>query len=163
MHEPPRRRTTPLLTLNRLGKVLAYGVTMMVGTLAVLYFGLHTGMAQQASTMAFTSFVLFQFFNLFNARVERGSAFNRQFFNNAMLWASLAGVLVLQAVAVHWPPAQSIFGTRSLSLGEWGITVGVAASIVLLEEGRKLAVALFDRTPSLTRSSHPTTPKDGLP
>jgi P-type Ca2+ transporter type 2C len=163
MHEPPRSRATPLLTLNRLGKVIAYGVTMMVGTLAVLYFGLQAGMAQQASTLAFTTFVLFQFFNVFNARVERGTAFNRQFFKNAMLWTSLAGVLVLQAVAVHWPPAQSIFGTRALSPGEWGIAFGVAATIVLLEEGRKLAVALFDRTPSLTRSSHPTTPKDGSP
>jgi P-type Ca2+ transporter type 2C len=144
MHEPPRSRSTPLLTLKRLGKVMAYGVTMMVGTLAVLYFGRQAGMAQQAPTLAFTTFVLFQFFNVFNARVERGTAFNRQFFKNAMLWISLDGVLVLQAVAVHWPPAQSIFGTRSLSLGEWGIAVGVAATIVLLEEGRKLAVALFE-------------------
>jgi P-type Ca2+ transporter type 2C len=163
MHEPPRSRTTPLLTLNRLGKVIAYGVTMMVGTLAVLYLGRQAGMAQQAATMAFTTFVLFQFFNVFNARVERGTAFNRQFFKNAMLWTSLAGVLVLQAVAVHWPPAQSIFGTRSLSLGEWGIAFGVAATIVLLEEGRKLAVAWFDRRPSLTKSPRPTSPKDGSP
>jgi P-type Ca2+ transporter type 2C len=155
MHEPPRSRATPLLTLNRLGKVIAYGVTMMVGTLAVLYFGLQAGMAQQASTLAFTTFVLFQFFNVFNARVERGTAFNRQFFKNAMLWASLAGVLVLQAVAVHWPPAQSIFGTRSLTLGEWGIAVGVAATIVLLEEGRKLAVALLERVHTLTPSPKP--------
>jgi P-type Ca2+ transporter type 2C len=145
MHEPPRSRSTPLLTLNRLGKVMAYGVTMMVGTLAVLYFSLQAGMAQQAATLAFTTFVLFQFFNVFNARVERGTAFNRQFFKNAMLWTSLAGVLVLQAVAVHWPPAQSIFGTHALSLGEWGIATGVAATILLLEEARKLTVALFNR------------------
>jgi P-type Ca2+ transporter type 2C len=85
---------------------------------------------------------------VFNARVERGTAFNRQFFHNTMLWASLVGVLVLQAVAVHWPPAQSIFGTRSLSFAEWGIAFGVAATILLLEEGRKLTVALFDRVRS---------------
>ena len=156
MHEPPRSRTTPLLTRSRLGKVIAYGVTMMVGTLAVLYFCLQAGMAQQAPTLAFTTFVLFQFFNVFNARVERGTAFNRQFFKNAMLWASLAGVVGLQVIAVHWSPAQSIFGTRPLSLGEWGIAAGVAASILLLEEGRKLTVALFNRVlamPSLRKSS----------
>ena len=155
MHEPPRSRSTPLLTLNRLGKVVAYGVTMMAGTLSVLYFSLQAGMAQQAPTLAFTTFVLFQFFNVFNARVERGTAFNRQFFKNSMLWASLAGVVVLQAVAVHWPPVQTIFGTRSLSLGEWSIAVGVAATILLLEEGRKLAVALYDRVPFLTKSPEP--------
>ena len=140
MSEAPRSRSTPLLTLRRLGKVVAYGVTMMVGTLAVLHFALQTGMAQQAPTLAFTTFVLFQFFNVFNARVEHGTAFNRQFFKNAMLWASLAGVVGLQVLAVHWPPAQSIFGTQSLSLGQWGIAIGTAATILLLEEARKLAV-----------------------
>ena len=156
MHEPPRSRSTPLLTLNRLGKVMAYGVTIMVGTLAVLHFSLQAGMTQQAPTLAFTTFVLFQFFNVFNARVERGTAFNRQLFKNSMLWASLAGVVVLQAVAVHWPPAQSVFGTQPLSLGEWGIATGVAATILLLEEGRKLTVALFNRVffiTSLRKSS----------
>jgi len=160
MHEPPRSRSTPLLTLNRLGKVIAYGVTMMVGTLAVLYFCLQAGMAQQAPTLAFTTFVLFQFFNVFNARVERGTAFNRQFFKNAMLWASLAGVVGLQAIAVHWPPAQFIFGTRPLSLGGWGIATGVAATILLLEEGRKLTVALFERLRSGTKTPGPHTLKE---
>ena len=145
MSEAPRSRSTPLLTFSRLGKVSAYGVTMMVGTLAVLHFALQTGMAQQAPTLAFTTFVLFQFFNVFNARVERGTAFNRQFFKNTMLWASLAGVIGLQVVAVHWPPAQSIFGTQSLSLGQWGIATGTAATILLLEEARKLSVVLFVR------------------
>jgi len=161
MHEPPRSRSTPLLTLRRLGKVIAYGVTMMVGTLAVLHFALQTGMAQQAPTLAFTTFVLFQFFNVFNARVERGTAFNRQFFKNAMLWASLAGVVGLQVVAVHWPPAQSIFGTQSLSLGQWGIATGVAATILLLEEARKLAVALFERLRSGPKAPEPLAPKEG--
>jgi len=160
MHEPPRSRTTPLLTLNRLGKVIAYGVTMMVGTLAVLYFGLQSGMAQQAPTLAFTTFVMFQFFNVFNARVERGTAFNRQFFKNAMLWASLAGVIGLQVIAVQWPPAQSVFGTQPLTLGEWGIATGVAATILLLEEGRKLAVALFERLRSKPKTPEILTPKE---
>ena len=55
---------------------------MMVGTLAVLHYGLQTGIGARALTLAFTTFVLFQFFNVFNARVERGTAFNRHFFDN---------------------------------------------------------------------------------
>ncbi|MDP2816889.1 MAG: calcium-translocating P-type ATPase, PMCA-type [Polaromonas sp.] len=160
MHEPPRSRSKPLLTLRRLGKIIAYGVTMMMGTLAVLHFGLQAGMAQQAPTLAFTTFVLFQFFNVFNARVERGTAFNRHFFKNTMLWASLAGVIGLQVIAVHWPPAQSIFGTQSLSLGQWGIATGTAATILLLEEGRKLAVALFERLRSGPKAPEPLAPKE---
>ena len=118
---------------------------MMVGTLAVLYYGLHTGTEQRALTLAFTTFVLFQFFNVFNARTENGTAFNAKFFHNAMLWGSLGGVVVLQAVAVHWPPAQAIFGTAGMMLGDWWIATAVAGSVLLLEEGRKLALAVLGR------------------
>ena len=145
MSEPPRSRTEPLLTLARIGKIAAYGITMMTGTLGVLYIATNAGMEQRAATLAFTTFVLFQFFNVFNARVERGTTFNKYFFDNAMLWTSLAGVLVLQAVVVHWPPAQSVFETEALSAADWGIAIGVAASILFLEEGRKLVVALLAR------------------
>ena len=139
MREPPRRRDARILTLRRLGKIIAFGSTMTVGTLAVLYYGVQTGSEERALTLAFTTFVLFQFFNVFNARAEFGSAFNRHFFNNRMLWSSLLGVLALQAVAVHWPPAQSIFDTTGLAWDDWVIAIAVAAMVLLLEEARKLA------------------------
>ena len=145
MHEPPRRRDEPILPLYRLVKIIAFGVTMMAGTLAVLYYGWHAGMGQRAVTLAFTTFVLFQVFNVFNARVEHGSAFNRHFFDNPMLWASLGGVVALQAIAVHWAPAQMIVGTAPITIGDWAIALSVAASILALEEGRKLAGRLRER------------------
>lgn len=156
MADPPRHRDEPVLPFARLGKIIAYGVTMMVGTLGVLHVGVQTGMGERALTLAFTTFVLFQFFNVFNARVERGTAFNRHFFENRMLWASLAGVVALQAVAVHWPPAQSVFGTTALTSREWAIAAGVASLILLLEEGRKLIARLIsaDKRPAATAATH---------
>jgi Ca2+-transporting ATPase len=145
MVEPPRRRAAPILPFSRLTQIVAYGITMMVGTLTVLDYGLHTGTEQRALTLAFTTFVLFQFFNVFNARNEQGTSFNAQLFNNAMLWGSLAGLLVLQAIAVHWPLAQRIFGTGGMPPADWGIAIGVAASVLILEEGRKLAFAVLRR------------------
>lgn len=152
MLERPRSRTEPVLPFSRLAKILAAGITMMVGTLAVLYYGLHTGTEQRALTLAFTTFVLFQFFNVFNARNETGTAFNAHLFDNAMLWASLAGIVGLQAVAVHWPPAQAVFGTGGMALADWGIATGVAASILFVEEGRKLVAASLERLRSGTSS-----------
>ena len=143
MREPPRSRDARILTLRRLGKIIAIGATMMVGTLAVLYYGLHIGTEERALTLAFTTFVLFQFFNVFNARAETGTSFNRRFFDNRMLWASLLGVVALQAVAVHWSPAQAIFATTALTPGDWVIATSVAASVLLLEEARKLAMRVL--------------------
>jgi Ca2+-transporting ATPase len=145
MSEPPRRRAEPILPVSRLLKISAYGITMMVGTLAVLYFALKTGSEQRALTLAFTTFVLFQVFNVFNARNEFGSAFNPYLFSNIMLWASLMAVVVLQAIAVHWPPAKAIFAIGGMTFSDWGIAYGVAASILALEEGRKLLTQFIKR------------------
>jgi Ca2+-transporting ATPase len=138
MADPPRHRDESVLPLARVLRIAAYGVTMMVGTLAVLYHGMHTGSQERALTMAFTTFVLFQLFNVFNARSENGTAFNLHFFDNRMLWISLIGALCLQIVAVHWPPASQLFGTGGMKWDDWGIAVGVSATILALEEVRKL-------------------------
>jgi Ca2+-transporting ATPase len=76
-------------------------------------------------TLALTTFALFQFFNAFNVRVERGTAYNKHFFNNKMHWTALTSALIFQVISVQWMPAQAVFGTRSLSLADW-----VLASVV---------------------------------
>ena len=145
MAEPPRHRDESVLPLARVMRIAAFGVTMMVGTLAVLYYGMRTGSEARALTLAFTTFVLFQFFNVFNARTEASSAFNARFFDNRMLWASLVGTLTLQAVAVHWPPASQLFGTTGMAWTDWGIAIGVASSVLMLEEARKLLSRVIGR------------------
>ena len=101
------------------------------------------GDAPRALTLAFTTFVLFQFFNVFNARAETGSAFNRHFFSNRMLWLALTAVLALQVAVVHWAPAQAIFDTTHLSAADWAVAAAVASSVLLLEEARKLAARVI--------------------
>jgi P-type Ca2+ transporter type 2C len=145
LQEAPRHRSEPVLPWSRLVRIGAFGLTMMAGTLFVLQYAISTGNGDSALTLAFTTFVLFQFFNVFNARAEQGSAFGNGFFKNRMLWASLAVVIGLQALAVHWPLAQSIFGTTDLTASQWWMAVAVASSVLLLEEGRKLLVRLLRR------------------
>ena len=78
---------------------MLYGTTMMLGTLGIFHYGLKTHGQPYALTLAFTTFVLFQFFNVFNARAEHGTAFNANFFKNGKLWLTLASVVALQAMA----------------------------------------------------------------
>ena len=145
MSEPPRSPDARILTLPRFWRLLAYGSIMATGTIGVFFYGLQTGDKNYSLTLAFTTFVLFQFFNVFNARAEHGTAFNRQFFANGKLWASLIGVVALQVLVVHWGPAQAIFSSVALSLSDWGLAGLVAASVLLLEEARKLAVRCFSK------------------
>jgi Ca2+-transporting ATPase len=122
---------------------MLYGTTMMVGTLSMFHYGIVTRDQPYALTLAFTTFVLFQFFNVFNARAEHSTAFNVNFFKNGKLWLALASVLALQVLAVHWTQAQSIFGTTDLQLGDWLLAGPVASSVLLLDELRKLLARRF--------------------
>ena len=127
-------------------KLAAFGTTMTVGTLGVYSFGMRSGDAPRALTLAFTTFVLFQFFNVFNARAETGSAFNRHFLNNRMLWLALTAVLALQVAVVHWAPAQVIFDTTHLSAADWALAAAVASLVLLLEEARKRVARAISRS-----------------
>jgi Ca2+-transporting ATPase len=145
MRDRPRRQDAQILTLARMGQLALYGITMMLGTLWLFRQGLADHGQSYALTLAFTTFVLFQVFNVFNARNEHGSAFNVHFLKNGKLWLALLGVLVLQAVAVHWTPAQRIFGTTDLLLNDWLSVVLIASSVLLLDEARKLLQRLLHR------------------
>ena len=57
-------------------------------------------------------------------------------------------MLGLQALAVHWTPAQAVFGTVDLSTAEWSVSVLVASTTLLLEEGRKGLLRLLARNRS---------------
>ncbi|WP_369601834.1 HAD-IC family P-type ATPase [Hahella sp. SMD15-11] len=147
MDEPPRVRDARVLTGGRLGRLLVYGLTMAVGTLSLFWYAQSQGEAY-ALTLAFTTFVLFQFFNVFNARAETGSALNRHFFRNRWLWLSLVAVLILQALVVHWAPAQAIFRTTDLAPADWGLAVLVASTVWVFDELRKLMTRMLHSLPA---------------
>jgi Ca2+-transporting ATPase len=142
MDTPPRPREARILTGRRLAVLLFYGLVMAVGTLALFLHARPQGQ-DYALTLAFTTFVLFQFFNIFNARAEHGSALTTGLFRNRWLWLALTGVLVLQAVVVHWGPAQAVFDTVDLTLADWLLAAAVASSVLWLEEVRKLGLHLL--------------------
>jgi Ca2+-transporting ATPase len=144
MAEPPRPTQARILTGRRFGRLFLYGLTMAAGTLGLFWYAQPQG-ETYALSLAFTTFVLFQFFNVFNARCEHGTAFDRQFFRNRWLWLSLAAVLALQVLVVHWAPAQAIFQTTDLAAGDWALAAIVASSVLLLDEARKLAEAMARR------------------
>ncbi len=142
MDEPPRRPDARILSGSRIAQLFFYGFCMSIGTLALFWYAQPKG-ETYALTLAFTTFVMFQFFNLFNARNEHGTAFNRQLFRNRWLWMSLVGVIGLQILVVHWSPLQAFFNTTDLSLQDWGLATAVAASVLVLEEARKLGLRLL--------------------
>lgn len=150
MQRRPRPVGEPILTRPRWTAIGVAATVMAVGTLAVLALGPgaepEAGVATVAGTMAFNTFVLFQFFNLLNARSDTLSVFGRHALTNRWLWASLAGVLALQLAVTHLGPMQELFDTTSISATQWAVCVAVASTVLVTEEARKLSVRL--RTPA---------------
>jgi Ca2+-transporting ATPase len=107
---------------------------MALGTLAVLEWAPES----VAVTMAFNTFVLFQFFNILNARHDTQTVFHRDTLANRWLWISLGAVILLQVGVTHLGPLQRLFDTTSISLGQWLVAALVASSVLWIEEIRKL-------------------------
>jgi P-type Ca2+ transporter type 2C len=143
MNRGPRSINERILMPARLAKLVFFGVIMAVGSLGVLVTSPDyvTGVNLDGTvgmTMAFTTFVFFQFFNLLNARNEFVTALGRHTLTNRNLWGSVAVVIMLHVAVVYVPFLQEVFGTTALTAGQWLICIGVASSILWIEELRKL-------------------------
>ncbi len=151
MRRPPRPLTEKILTRARWVSVGTAAFVMAAGTLAVLAWApgeAVAGEATVAGTMAFDTFVLFQFFNILNARSDRQSVFTRFTLRNRLLWIALAGVLALQVGVTHIGFLQDLFDTTSISFGQWLVCALVASSILVVEEIRKIVVRRRDPAPT---------------
>jgi magnesium-transporting ATPase (P-type) len=87
--------------------------------------------------MAFSTLVIGQIFNAFNARSDRVSAFVRPF-ENRILWLAVVVTVGLQVAVVHVPWLQSAFDTAPLDVNEWLITLALASAVLWVDELRKL-------------------------
>jgi Ca2+-transporting ATPase len=142
MDRRPRPIGEPILLRSRWAAIGFSALIMAGGTLAMLVLAPgaapSAGTATLAGTMAFTTFVLFQFFNILNVRSETGSVFRRETLHNRSLWIALTGALALQIVVVHAEPMQRLFDTTSMSAANWLVCATVASSVLWLEEIRKV-------------------------
>lgn len=134
--------------------ILFVGVIMAAGTLMVLDASMPGGWLhgegdlRYGQTMAFTTLMLFQIFNVVNARSDEQSAFVH-LFTNAWLWAAMGGSVALQAFVVYVPVLQRAFGTTPLSGGDWIFCAAVASSVLWLREASKAIARVSHASGSL--------------
>ncbi len=148
MRIPPRDPASHVIDAPMWRDIYFVGAIMGVGTLAatdwILPDGLipgGTGDASRAQTMAFTTLVLFQVFNAFNARSRTRSAFSG-LFGNTWLWVAVVGVSLAQVAVVHVPFLQVAFHTEALSVSEWLVSVAISSGVLWAVELRKLVYRL---------------------
>ena len=142
MKQQPRPVGEGVLTARMWRGIVFVGVIMAIGTLYVLDASLPGGFVagagdlRYAQTMTFTTLMLFQIFNVVNARSDEKSAFVG-LFTNGWLWAAMGGSVALQVFVVYVPSLQRAFGTTALSARDWVFCIAVASSVLWLREASK--------------------------
>jgi P-type Ca2+ transporter type 2C len=157
MKRRPRRQGSGVLLPEDWVRLPSVGLLMMVGTIGVLdaYYpgGLFTLMAtgaepnaedeKHARTMAFTTLMMFQLFDVYNCRSRRRSAF-KGFLQNKWLLVAIAFSLGTHILVIYLPALQTAFHTVPLSSVDWMIATGVAASLLFAMEIAKVALRARD-------------------
>ena len=140
---PPRPSHERVITPRMWRGIGFVGAIMAVGTLLVLDASLPAGLIDgtgnlaYAQTMAFTTLIFFQLFNVFNARSDERSAF-AGLSSNRWLLAAIVFSLAMQVAVVYAPFMQSAFGTVAIDAGDWLQCAAVASSVLWLREAWKL-------------------------
>ncbi len=143
MRRPPRRLSDRVIDAEMWIGIVWVGAVMAAVTLLALDLRLPggfvggSGNVTEARTMAFTTLVLAQLFNCFNARSDRTSAFHR-LFTNRLLWGAIALSAALQVAVVEIPFLNDAFDTAPLGLEEWLICIGLASVVLWADEAKKL-------------------------
>jgi Ca2+-transporting ATPase len=144
MRRPPRPKGEGVLTWRMWLGIAIVGVVMAVGTLGMLDASLVGGLIDAdgdlpyAQTMAFTTLVMFQLFNVFNSRSDDRSAFHG-LFRNRWLWGAVGLSLALQFAVIYVPFLQRAFSTTPLTASDWLGCAAVASSVLWVRELTKVA------------------------
>ena len=143
MKRPVRHLDERIVNRSMITTIVLIGVVSAAAGLLALDIELPGGLIEGSGdivtgrTMVFTTIVLAQIFNAFNARSDTVSAFVRPF-ENRLLWGAIALTVVLQVVVVHVPFMNEAFDTTPLDLSRWLICAALASSVLFADELRKL-------------------------
>ncbi len=125
MERPPSQGK--IITKIGLIRIAIAGVVMSIGTLLLYNYKLNSGATTiEAMTVAFTVFVMYQIFNVFNCKAKGMMP------NKTLIIAVLASLL-LQICVIYIPFLQHIFRTTAITAMDWVLILIVASTIFFSE------------------------------
>ncbi|RLE46050.1 hypothetical protein DRJ25_04745 [Candidatus Woesearchaeota archaeon] len=133
MQKPPRKTEEKIVNKYRGIMMLFIGLIMMAGTLLIFDTHLSKGLAY-AQTMAFSTLVMFQMFNVINQKSEDLSVLKTGLLKNKWLILAVLSSVLLQTAVVYIPFLQELFNTTALSVLDWIKVVGISSSVLIFVE-----------------------------
>lgn len=133
MTKPPRKSTEGFFSNGLMGKIIFRGVFIGLSTLASFAVTMRTGGTIEAGrTAALITLVMSQLIHVFECKSETKSIFKIKFFNNIKLVLAVLVSFGALALAVMFPPLQTVFETVSLNSQQLLIALGFSVAIPVI-------------------------------
>ena len=116
-----------MIDRSMLSDIGIVAVIMAAGPLPV-FFAI-SGTVALGRTAAFTTLILFQLFNAFQARSSKQSVFSG-IFRNGWLWVTIAAMILLQLLVLDLPIFARAFGVVPLTGSLWMRCILAASSVI---------------------------------
>lgn len=137
MERKPRKKDSQIFSKNIILRMTAVGIIMCIGTLALFKLYDPVNNLVYAQTIAFSTLMMFQMFNVLNCRSERNSLFKIGIFSNKYLIGAIAISILLQVMVIHTPLA-IFFKTTPLLLIDWVYVILMSSTVLIFGEIIKL-------------------------
>ncbi|MGB5102751.1 MAG: cation-translocating P-type ATPase [Steroidobacteraceae bacterium] len=140
MKRPPRDPHAGIFGPRVIALMLVGGAWSMLVNVGLFAWLLHAGRPlPEAMALTFVSLVLIQFLKAYSYRSDHAPVLQRPFANR---WLNLAVVweVMLLSLVLYLPALQGPFGTFDLSVADWALVLGVAASVLPVLDLAKLVL-----------------------
>jgi Ca2+-transporting ATPase len=138
LKQPPRHPTVGLMYPGLFIRILVMAALIGTGVFLIFRWAEPRMSVEEARSLAFCALVAFEWFMAFSARSDEHSIFKLGILRNKILLFSILLAVLLQLAVIYVPFLQTAFRTYPLSLSDWGIIIGSAGGLFLLEELRKI-------------------------
>ncbi|MFC1946513.1 cation-translocating P-type ATPase [Chloroflexota bacterium] len=135
--QPPRHPRVGLIYPGLFIRIAVMAILIGLGTFLIFRWAEPRMSIDEARTLAFCALVAFEWFMAFSARSDEHTILKLGIFRNKALVFSIGLAVLLQLAVVYVPFLQTAFKTYPLTLGDWGIVIGAAGGLFILEEIRK--------------------------
>jgi Ca2+-transporting ATPase len=133
MERKPRKTKERILSNEIIVRMILIGILMMFGTLFLFKLYNPEENIRYAQTIAFSTLMMFQMFNVLNCRSENNSLFKIGIFSNKYLIGAIITSIVMQILVIH-TSLNIFFKTTPLTLMDWLYIILVSSSVLVLGE-----------------------------
>lgn len=142
LHRKPIPLKSGIFDRVMLRRTMLVGGVISLGVIGLYTEALRNGLdLDQARTLAMTATVMFQFFQVWNARSTTKSVFRMPLLSNPFLFVTMIVSFFAQVAVLYLPAFQYMFDTVGLTIFEWILLSFIASSVIFIVEFDKAVLS----------------------